>query len=68
MSFSDLSQNGILIGVLGLVAIVAIAIIVNLRRRRKEQTIFTLQRRSKLLTASEKTFFECLLNALSDEF
>ena len=68
MSFSELSQSDMLIGVLGLLLLVAVTVGVVVHRRRKAQTIYALQRRSKLLTPSEKTFFECLLNALSDEF
>lgn len=68
MSISELSQNNVLLGIIALLLLVAINLFLGLYRRRKAQTIFALQRRSKLLTASEKSFFECLSIALSDEF
>ena len=68
MSFTELTNNGTVIAILALVIGLALVEMFVVNRRHVSKFSFALQRRSKMLTPAEKNFFECLVNALGDEF
>jgi len=67
MSLNDFSNGWALWGSLIVIGLMIFGAYVVLRIR-AERTDFELQRRSRILTAAERNFFECLANALSDDF
>lgn len=68
MSFSDLTSSGTVITIVVLVIVLALIEMFVINRRHISKFSFALQRRSKMLSPAEKNFFECLDNALGDEF
>ena len=68
MNFAEWTSNsGLIIGI-AVVILLAVVEVVVINRRRNASNDFSLQRRSRILSPSEKSFFECLLSALSDDF
>ncbi|MBT8114075.1 MAG: DUF2726 domain-containing protein [Arenicella sp.] len=68
MSFSDFMGSGTAITIVGLLIGLALIEVFVVSRRHISKYSFALQRRSKMLSPAEKNFFECLENALGDEF
>lgn len=66
MSLNDLMSSWILWG-----SLIAVGVLFGgfyVWKLREGVNEFDLQRRSRILTAAERSFFECLANALSDDF
>ncbi|NND81996.1 MAG: DUF2726 domain-containing protein [Gammaproteobacteria bacterium] len=68
MSFTDFTNNGTVIVVVTIIIALALIEIFVINRRHIPKYSFALQRRSKILSPAEKNFFECLVNALGEEF
>lgn len=65
-----MSFENVVVGIVAftLLGLLAFAVLLVLRKRKSVHDNMTIQRRSRILSLAEKSFFECLVNELTDDF